>query len=172
MGRGAGRERPGGQAGERPGGEARERPGGQAGERPGGQAGERAGERWANAAQAAQAARAARAVLRQVAAQLRDRALPPWDRLANASAPAVLAVLAQYPLRDMITRSARYPVIVHRQRALFGAWYEFFPRSEGVEIDPMGHRERCARSRPSSGTGRCRRGTGSPPRRPRPCWPS
>ncbi len=106
----------------------------------------RAGERWANAAQAAQAARAARATLRQVAAQLRDRALPPWDRLAAASAPAVLAVLAQYPLRDLVTRSARYPVIVHRQRALYGAWYEFFPRSEGVEIDPMGRRE------PRSGT--------------------
>jgi starch synthase (maltosyl-transferring) len=105
-----------------------------------------AGERWANAAQAAQAARAARAALREVAAQLRDRALPPWDRLAATSHPAVLAVLAQYPVRDMITRSARYPVIVHRQRALYGAWYEFFPRSEGVEIDPMGYRE------PRSGT--------------------
>ena len=114
----------------------------QAGER----AGEGAGERWANAAQAAQAARAARAALRQVAAQLRDRALPPWDRLAAAAAPAVQAVLARYPLRDLVTRSARYPVIVHRQRALYGAWYEFFPRSEGVNIDPMGRRE------PRSGT--------------------
>jgi starch synthase (maltosyl-transferring) len=105
-----------------------------------------AGQRWANAAQAAQAARTARARLRQVAVQLRDRALPPWDRLAAASAPDVRAILAQYPLRDMVTRSARYPVIVHRQRALYGAWYEFFPRSEGVEIDPMGYRE------PRSGT--------------------
>ena len=121
----------------------------QAGERAE-EAGERAeecaGERWANAAQAAQAARAARAALRQVAAQLRDRALPPWDRLAAAAAPAVQAVLARYPLRDLVTRSARYPVIVHRQRALYGAWYEFFPRSEGVDIDPMGRRE------PRSGT--------------------
>ena len=49
--------------------------------------GARAGERWANAAQAAQSARAARAALRQVAAQLRDRALPPWDRLAAACGP-------------------------------------------------------------------------------------
>ncbi len=105
-----------------------------------------AGERWANAAQAAQSARAARAALRQVAAQLRDRALPPWDRLAAASVPEVLAILAQYPMRDLVTRSSRYPLIVHRQRALYGAWYEFFPRSEGVEIDPMGYRE------PRSGT--------------------
>jgi starch synthase (maltosyl-transferring) len=106
----------------------------------------RAGQRWANVAQAAQAARTARATLRQVAAQLRDRALPPWDRLNAASAPDVQAILAQYPLRDLVSRSARYPVIVHRPRALYGAWYEFFPRSEGVEIDPMGYRE------PRSGT--------------------
>jgi starch synthase (maltosyl-transferring) len=106
----------------------------------------RAGQRWANVAQAAQAARTARATLRQVAALLRDRALPPWDRLNAASAPDVQAILAQYPLRDLVSRSARYPVIVHRPRALYGAWYEFFPRSEGVEIDPMGYRE------PRSGT--------------------
>jgi starch synthase (maltosyl-transferring) len=106
----------------------------------------RAGQRWANVAQAAQAARTARATLRQVAAQLRDRALPPWDRLNAASAPDVQAILAQYPLRDLVSRSARYPLIVHRPRALYGAWYEFFPRSEGVEIDPMGYRE------PRSGT--------------------
>jgi starch synthase (maltosyl-transferring) len=106
----------------------------------------RAGQRWANVAQAAQAARTARATLRQVAALLRDRALPPWDRLNAASAPDVQAILAQYPLRDLVSRSARYPLIVHRPRALYGAWYEFFPRSEGVEIDPMGYRE------PRSGT--------------------
>jgi starch synthase (maltosyl-transferring) len=81
-----------------------------------------------------------------VAALLRDPAVPPWDRLAAASSDRVLAILAEYPLRDLITRSARYPVIVHRQRALYGAWYEFFPRSEGVDVDPMGYRE------PRSGT--------------------
>jgi starch synthase (maltosyl-transferring) len=111
-----------------------------------GSTGAGAGQRWANAAHAAQAARAARATLRQVAAQLRDRALPPWDRLTAASAPDIRAILAQYPLRELVSRSPRYPVIVHRQRALYGAWYEFFPRSEGVEIDPMGYRE------PRSGT--------------------
>ena len=81
-----------------------------------------------------------------MAALLRDPAVPPWDRLAAASSEPVLAILAGYPLRDLITRSARYPVIVHRQRALYSAWYEFFPRSEGVDVDPMGYRE------PRSGT--------------------
>ncbi len=105
-----------------------------------------AGERWSSAAVAAQEARAARATLREMAALLRDPAVPPWDRLAAASSEPVLAILAGYPLRDLITRSARYPVIVHRPRALYSAWYEFFPRSEGVDVDPMGYRE------PRSGT--------------------
>ena len=35
--------------------------------------------------------------------RLRDRSLPPWDRLAAAQAPPIAAVLAEYPLRDMVT---------------------------------------------------------------------
>ena len=30
--------------------------------------------------------------------------------------------------------------MVERQRALFGSWYEFFPRSEGAQVDPIGRR--------------------------------
>jgi starch synthase (maltosyl-transferring) len=123
-----------------------ERRSGGPGGRPPGLAPAAAGERWHRSAVAAQEARTARATLREVAALLRDPAVPPWDRLAAASSGRVLAILAEYPLRDLITRSARYPVIVHRQRALYGAWYEFFPRSEGVDVDPMGYRE------PRSGT--------------------
>jgi len=81
-----------------------------------------------------------------VAAMLRDPAIPAWDRMDAAEDPEILAVLAEYPLRQLLTRSARYPLVVHRQRALYGAWYEFFPRSEGVRQDPMGRRE------PASGT--------------------
>ncbi len=89
---------------------------------------------------------AARAVLTDLARKLRDRGLPAWDRLAAAERPEVREVLARYPLRDLVTRSARLPVLVDRQRALYGSWYEFFPRSEGVQFDPMGRRE------PVSGT--------------------
>ena len=45
-----------------------------------------------------------------------------------------------------MTRSGWLPVLVERKRALYGAWYEFFPRSEGVQFDPMGRRD------PVSGT--------------------
>jgi starch synthase (maltosyl-transferring) len=89
---------------------------------------------------------AARADLTALARRLRDRSLPPWDRLAATRAPRIAAILGEYPLRDMVTRSGRMPVLVERQRALFGSWYEFFPRSEGVQFDPMGRRE------PISGT--------------------
>jgi starch synthase (maltosyl-transferring) len=88
----------------------------------------------------------ARAVLTDLARALRDRSLPAWDRLKAAQNDEVAAVLDRYPLRDLVTRSARMPVQVDRLRALYGSWYEFFPRSEGVQVDPMGRRE------PTSGT--------------------
>jgi starch synthase (maltosyl-transferring) len=82
-----------------------------------------------------------RSALAAVAARLGDRGLAPWDRLAAADDEEVAAILAAAPLREMLTRSAAYPLVVHRTRALYGAWYEFFPRSEGVQVDPMGRRE-------------------------------
>ncbi len=87
-----------------------------------------------------------RSALAAVAARLADPAIPPWDRLSAAADAEVTAILAAAPLRELVTRSAAYPVTVHRQRALFSAWYEFFPRSEGVRLDPMGRRQ------PESGT--------------------
>jgi starch synthase (maltosyl-transferring) len=100
-----------------------------------------AGARWVSAAHAASAARTARSALRALAECLRDPTLPTWDRLAAADDEQIRAILTAYPLRELVTRSRRYPVVVHRQRALYGAWYEFFPRSEGVRVDPMGRRE-------------------------------
>jgi starch synthase (maltosyl-transferring) len=87
-----------------------------------------------------------RAALAAVAEVLRDPKLTPWDRLAATRDPEVTRMLAAYPLRKLVTRSRRMPLMVERERALYGAWYEFFPRSEGVQIDPMGRRE------PVSGT--------------------
>jgi starch synthase (maltosyl-transferring) len=82
-----------------------------------------------------------RSALAAVAARLGDRGLAPWDRLAAADDEEVAAILAAAPLREMLTRSTAYPLVVHRTRALYSAWYEFFPRSEGVQVDPMGRRE-------------------------------
>jgi starch synthase (maltosyl-transferring) len=87
-----------------------------------------------------------RTALAEVAEVLRDPKLTPWDRLAATRDPEVTRMLAAYPLRKLVTRSRRLPLLVERERALYGSWYEFFPRSEGVQIDPMGRRE------PVSGT--------------------
>ena len=92
------------------------------------------------------AAQEAKTTLAEPAARLADAQVAPMDRLAAASAPHVAEILGQFPLRDLLTRSAFQRLIVHRERALYGAWYEFFPRSEGAKVDP-------ARRRPSvSGT--------------------
>ena len=94
----------------------------------------------------ARQARTARTVLTGVAELLDDPELPPLERLAAALTPAVTAAQAAFPLRDLLTTSDSYPLIVDRTRALFSAWYEFFPRSEGAVLDPTQHR------RPQSGT--------------------
>jgi starch synthase (maltosyl-transferring) len=81
------------------------------------------------------AAAAARGALEALAATLRDPGVPALDRLAAADDADVTAILGAFPLRDPLTRSAWYPVLVHRKRALYGSWYEFFPRSEGAVVD-------------------------------------
>lgn len=63
---------------------------------------------------------------------LRDESRPAAVRLAAALAPRVLAALARYPLRELVSAAPALPLRVERERALFGSWYEFFPRSEGV----------------------------------------
>ena len=60
----------------------------------------------------------------------------PVERLSAALARGVLALLARHPLRTLLTASPSYPLWVDRERALFGSWYEFFPRSEGATLDP------------------------------------
>jgi starch synthase (maltosyl-transferring) len=79
-----------------------------------------------------QRAAAARAALEALAATLQDPSVPALDRLAAATREEVTAILAAFPLRRLLSRSGGYRVIVHRQRALYGSWYEFFPRSEGA----------------------------------------
>jgi starch synthase (maltosyl-transferring) len=96
--------------------------------------------------QRARLARAARNALSRAATTLTDPDIAPPERLAAAGQAEVRAALASFPLRDLLTRSDSFPLIVHRQRALYGSWYEFFPRSEGAVLDPT-HRRK-----PQSGT--------------------
>ena len=62
---------------------------------------------------------------------LRDDTLGQRERFEHAEHPAVAARMTgpQRP-SDLVT-SAPFPLWVDRERAAIGAWYEFFPRSEG-----------------------------------------
>jgi starch synthase (maltosyl-transferring) len=85
-------------------------------------------------------ATAARKLFESVAATLRDTSLSVIDRLGAGFTAEATSVLAEFPVRELMTNSAWYPLVVHRPRALFSSWYEFFPRSEGAKIDPLGRR--------------------------------
>ncbi|MFI6885215.1 alpha-1,4-glucan--maltose-1-phosphate maltosyltransferase [Streptosporangium canum] len=76
-----------------------------------------------------------RAALLSVAAKLRDEDLDPRARFSLAQLPETAELLRAHPLRDLVTRSPRRVVRVDRRRALFGSWYEFFPRSEGAIVE-------------------------------------
>ena len=78
----------------------------------------------------------ARKVLTEAAAAMRDTAETAAQRLYAAEAPAVQDALAEFPLRERPHMSGPWPVRVERPRALYGAWYEFFPRSEGATLNP------------------------------------
>ncbi|MEV0118776.1 alpha-1,4-glucan--maltose-1-phosphate maltosyltransferase [Streptomyces sp. NPDC050844] len=86
------------------------------------------------AAAGAPVSKGRRATLRTAAEALRDTERPLAARLAAALTPEVDAVLARYPLRELVTESEPLPLLVERERALFGSWYEFFPRSEGAVV--------------------------------------
>jgi starch synthase (maltosyl-transferring) len=81
------------------------------------------------------AAKAARKTLTAAAAAGRDDVLPVRVRLAAMTSPEVAAALHAFPLRDLLSSEGPFPVYVDRVRALYGSWYEFFPRSEGAAYD-------------------------------------
>jgi starch synthase (maltosyl-transferring) len=66
---------------------------------------------------------------------MRDTARPEPVRYSAAVSPAVDDVLARHPLRDLVSTEGPYPFFADRERALYGSWYEFFPRSEGAYVD-------------------------------------
>ncbi|MEO6501714.1 MAG: alpha-1,4-glucan--maltose-1-phosphate maltosyltransferase [Jatrophihabitantaceae bacterium] len=77
---------------------------------------------------------AAAELARAVAADLRRGDVDVPLRITRAMSAEARALAHDHPVRELITRSPRYSVWVDRQRALYGAWYEFFPRSIGAEL--------------------------------------
>ncbi|MFE9257995.1 maltotransferase domain-containing protein [Streptomyces sp. NPDC006879] len=70
-----------------------------------------------------------------VADALRDERRSAEDRLAAALAAEPTALLDRYPLRELVSAAKPLPLLVERRRALFGSWYEMFPRSEGAVVE-------------------------------------
>ncbi len=80
-------------------------------------------------------AKAEAKVLDGAIAAASDTARPAEARLAQLRGADVRAVLAAYPLRDLLSVEGPYRAYADRERALYGSWYEFFPRSEGATQD-------------------------------------
>lgn len=53
------------------------------------------------------------------------------SRVALAVSTEVADALTRRPVREYVTKSRTYRVWTDRRRALFGSWYEMFPRSSG-----------------------------------------
>ncbi len=98
-----------------------------------------AGARVLERALAAAAAdgRADTGEIRDSVTALRDPSRPAVARLHAATSPEMLAVFAAHPLRELVSPSPAYNLLVERGLALCGAWYEIFPRSEGATRDPV-----------------------------------
>ena len=71
-------------------------------------------------------------IMRRASADIRDTNTPVSERLHELRNPLILAALRANPIREFITAVGPFPLLVERQRSLFGSWYEFFPRSEGA----------------------------------------
>ncbi|MFW7413570.1 alpha-1,4-glucan--maltose-1-phosphate maltosyltransferase [Demequina sp. SO4-18] len=75
---------------------------------------------------------AGKARLTEAIDTLGDQSLAPEARLAPAISEEMAAEMTARPLREWVSPSAVYPLLIQREKALVSAWYEIFPRSEGA----------------------------------------
>jgi starch synthase (maltosyl-transferring) len=78
-------------------------------------------------------ARSASALFAQARTALLDTKLTPAARLKVATDARLVAAIAAEPLLSLETETEDHPLRVERTAAAVGAWYEFFPRSEGAK---------------------------------------
>ena len=76
-------------------------------------------------------------VLRSAAqAFLPDR--PVRELLEITEAPSISRLMGDHVVRELVSPTTEYPLMVERRLALFSSWYEFFPRSQGAHRDEYG----------------------------------
>ena len=73
-----------------------------------------------------------RNTLRAAVVGLSDTAKSAEERLAAGFSPEVTEIVGREPIRELVTVSEPFPLLVERDLAGRGSWYEFFPRSEGA----------------------------------------
>jgi starch synthase (maltosyl-transferring) len=71
----------------------------------------------------------------QAAEVLADQSHSPSARFAAALNVKLLKAIAEHPIRSLETLSETFEINCERTLAGAGAWYEFFPRSEGAKFD-------------------------------------
>src|SRR5690606_29205131 len=71
--------------------------------------------------------------LEQAAARLTEGWRPDHERIAAALDPALLALAYEADPREGDSKYRQLKLAVEPERARFGAWYEFFPRSAGTD---------------------------------------
>ncbi|HET9139525.1 alpha-1,4-glucan--maltose-1-phosphate maltosyltransferase [Actinophytocola sp.] len=86
----------------------------------------------------AQGADGERGMLLSAAEALREVKRPLPARIAEALADPVHRIMVERPVRELVTAGTEYQLWVDRPRALFGSWYELFPRSTGG-VDKAGN---------------------------------
>jgi starch synthase (maltosyl-transferring) len=74
-----------------------------------------------------------RDVLTRAAATLRDETVPDEDARGIVGDDGITRFFADRPLATLVSVDQELQLLVERTRAGVGAWYEFFPRSEGAE---------------------------------------
>lgn len=96
------------------------------------------GEAINSPAQQAPDAKSATRLL-DAAKAMRDQTRPVQERLSVGLHSSIRGIFRAHPLRDLLESSRTYPLRVDRERALYGSWYEIFPRSIGAYKDQEGH---------------------------------
>lgn len=72
-----------------------------------------------------------RPTLAGAATALRATELPLGARTGPALSDDVRAIMHDFPVRQVVTKGPVRKIWVDRERAAYGSWYEFFPRSTG-----------------------------------------
>ncbi|GAC50273.1 maltotransferase domain-containing protein [Gordonia aichiensis] len=72
-----------------------------------------------------------RQLLLDAVESLRSRRRRVENRVGMALSDEVAELLDAYPVRELVTKSRNLRIWTDRRRALYGSWYEMFPRSTG-----------------------------------------